>query len=125
MTELEKYRQDLRELWHNEAITGELQGYPFAIVRTGHGHLCGYVGLSGKSLKKFDAESDIDCHGGITYRQGGQQYFGLEGYFIGFDCAHLGDWTPFSTEGIYKTIDFVLCEIRQIIRQLKGLEYGS
>ncbi|MEY8462481.1 hypothetical protein [Streptococcus merionis] len=125
MTELENYRQDLLELWHRKAITGELQGYPFAVVRSELGHLCGYVGLSDKTFKKFDAEMDVNCHGGITYDYSGEQYFGLTGHFIGFDCAHAGDWTPFFTEGTYKNIDFVLGEIRKIIKQLKGFEYGS
>lgn len=44
------------------------------------------------------------------------------GNYIGFDCAHLGDWTPFDFglgDKTYKDTNFVLNELKHIVKQLK------
>lgn len=56
------------------------------------GHLCGYVKvpedhhLFGKRSECWDA--DLDCHQGITFSEFHEEHW------IGFDCAHSGDYVP-------------------------------
>ncbi len=52
------------------------------------GHLCGYVRIP-KELLLSDYDDSIDCHGGLTFCQA----LGDE-FWIGFDCAHTGDYAP-------------------------------
>ena len=35
--------------------------------------------------------------------------------WIGFDCNHLGDWTPGNPSGEYRTIDFVTQECNKVV----------
>lgn len=57
------------------------------------GHLCGYIAIPKRHFlfKKHDDEIDIECHGGLNYSNLSKcgKY-----WWIGFDCAHLGDLTP-------------------------------
>lgn len=72
--------------------------YPNNCVYFG-GHLCGYVNIPQDHTmygKKYD-DINIDCHGGLTFSE-----FKKEDntYWIGFDCAHLGDYVP--SMGLFK-----------------------
>lgn len=77
----------------------EYKGYTFVVFQHPRsGHLNGYV-----ELKPIDEEfldqnqiNKLDCHGGITY-QGTLDwiYKTPKANYIGFDCAHWGDKTPF------------------------------
>lgn len=51
------------------------------------GYLCGYVliPVNHPYREKEYAEMTIDCHYGLTY---------AEDFWIGFDCAHCGDYVP-------------------------------
>lgn len=67
----------------------------------------------------------IECHGGVTFNDHWSE-FPTDGYYIGFDCIHHDDWDPFTaSEGFsdsyetYKDTEFVLSEIKHIIKQLK------
>lgn len=64
------------------------------------GHLCGYVRIPSDHPYHYKTYEDmsIDCHGGLTY---GKCHCG---HWIGFDCAHCGDYVP-STEFMKKTND--------------------
>ncbi len=56
------------------------------------GYLCGYVKIpeSHNEFGKIDNfESDLDVHGGVTFSE-----FIENNFFIGFDCAHSGDYHP-------------------------------
>lgn len=61
-------------------------------------HRCGYVRVDGDSPlygKSFDQLYDdfyslYDVHGGVTFSDSFDD-LRIKGYFIGFDCAHLGD----------------------------------
>ena len=77
------------------------RGYDCFISRNKEitGALCGYVVLplnhplipeDGDYMK---LDNMLDVHGGITYGQFGEKD-GKEGYLIGFDCAHMGDYCP-------------------------------
>lgn len=87
------------------------------------GHLCGYVAITKTEYEKLRTVCDfsnIKVHGGITYI--GKLYlstdetFSSNHIYIGFDCAHSGDYLPFihdNSVGIdkYKNIHFVKVEL--------------
>lgn len=91
------------------------------------GHLCGYIeiptthGLHGKSYDEIEQHYDYElpAHGGLTFS--GE----VEGnYWIGFDCAHLGDlspcyldddWSFRNYSDIYKDMQYVTNNIKEII----------
>lgn len=63
------------------------------------GHWCGYIKVpNGHAWNgySFDYHFDCDVHGGISY--GDQEE---DDWWIGFDCAHLGDMIP-SMERMYQ-----------------------
>lgn len=104
------------------------------------GSWCGYIELpdshpwSGLSQEEVPAEA----HGGITFA--GRRSAMGDGWFIGFDCGHGGDVspamdarlkglglgsvgsptdTPQNWEPTYKTLYYVLKELRELARQAK------
>lgn len=87
-------------------------------VTTG-GYLCGYVTLPKSHPdygKSYEEELDIDVHGGLTYGSDGK---------YGFDCAHLGDMSPFSEEQYcydliateYRDMEYVTQEVNNMADQ--------
>ena len=55
------------------------------------GHLCGYIQIPETHpyfRKKHKLSNDLDCHGGITFEDIHEEHW------IGFDCAHSGDYVP-------------------------------
>lgn len=88
-----------KKQWIDEAT-----GLPCLVVRSPLGHLCGYVGVSnGHPLfEKSYWDADVDVHGGPTYSDhcGGDICHLVEDgdddnvWWIGFDCAHSGDASP-------------------------------
>jgi hypothetical protein len=160
--------------WENEPnhIEFRYKGFPCIIHRAvfeesepNIGHLCGYVGLSKEHPyygKTWEGDNDeinqlVDAHGGITYAnkcQGDICHVPANGetddvWWIGFDCAHFGDFIPrpkILYEGMedwngklhdlmnmtlaivgkdktrgesYKTVAFVKNEIRNLVKQLE------
>lgn len=107
----------------------EVTGQHCLIQRSPLGALCGYVGgrwdwpWFGEDY--WDIE-EIDVHGGLTH-SGVLRGTDHTIYWIGFDCAHVGDlcpemprlW-PYST---YRDIEFVKGQVTSLARQLheKGL----
>lgn len=76
--------------WHNTTFKGlefEHEGIECKIIRTGQGHLCGYVRphmvFSNSDFEH--ADQYYDAPGGITY---------VTEDWIGFDCAHSGQMSP-------------------------------
>lgn len=115
-------------------------GLPCLIVRNRGGALCGYVGVS-QGHPYFERGYDdcnVDAHGGLTFADFCQPYGenneqGIchvvdEGenervWWLGFDCAHLGDVTPaydysHGWESSYKGVEYVRGEVRQLAAQL-------
>ena len=83
-----------------DEVIFEYEGWKCRIRRPGGGYLCGYICIPENNkyyLKDFD-EIDIEVHGGITYSEKKE-----EGNWIGFDCAHINDYTP-HTKRMYQTI---------------------
>lgn len=92
------------------------------------GAWCGYVRIPENHVvyKKGYTELDIECHGGLSFSD-----FGLpnhpeeQGWFIGFDCAHCTDIAPemffyFGFDGgTYRTKEYVIEELKNIVIQLK------
>lgn len=95
------------------------KGFDCSIVRSDLGYLCGYVSVHDSYKSKID---NLDCHGGITYKDDDR---------IGFDCAHSFDYVPRfahiygdAAEILeYRTMDFCVAECKKIVNQiLKDIE---
>lgn len=96
-------------------------------------HLCGYVELpkEHKLYGSFSEENfyNIEVHGGVTYtgrREFKQQNYTAD-YVVGFDCAHAGDLVPGinnnpAIEYVYRDIEYVTNECKNLAKQLKELE---
>lgn len=73
---------------------------------------CGYVKLkNGPELSESTACAELDVHGGVTFfgQFGGE----LEGaWFLGFDCAHVGD------NPITHGLEFTAQEAKRLARQV-------
>lgn len=121
-------------------------GLPCLAVRNEGGHWCGYVGLPpGHPLhgKGYD-DVDADVHGGLTFADECADAMREDRYvchvpgpgepdhvwWLGFDCAHSGDYSPWKakraeTEPIfaacyetYRTIDYVRRQCASLAKQL-------
>lgn len=68
------------------------------------GYLCGYVCIPQNHpyYHKPYEDLDIDCHKGLTFGEYGEY---TNEHWIGFDCAHSGDYLP-STEKLKKRFAF-------------------
>jgi hypothetical protein len=137
-----------KKQWLNTAT-----GYPCLIVRNHSGSLCGYVGVpEGHPCYQRDYQSvDVEIHGGLTFAdacaQDGDESRHIchkasgddRVWWLGFDCAHLGDISPahdawglarggvvgFNDElSSYKTVGYVTRQVESLARQLKALESG-
>ena len=123
----------LKEPHHLEWFTAA--GLLGVVHRTeGIGHLCGYVRVpAGHPWHGVASEFDIDatCHGGVTYtrdyKPGGPEPDPDGGWWVGFDCAHSGDFTPATAAYLgrefpmghetYRTINYVKHEVEQLAAQ--------
>lgn len=123
MTNQERYEEDLKTIPESGSKAYVIDGFNAYIRRQGYvGHLCGYVEVpDGLDINI----NEINCHGGITFNDR-WEVFPTDGYYIGFDCMHFRDWTPLGAkEGLtysdneYRDSEFVLNEIKNIIKQLK------
>uniref|UniRef100_A0A6H1ZS46 Uncharacterized protein n=1 Tax=viral metagenome TaxID=1070528 RepID=A0A6H1ZS46_9ZZZZ len=127
----------------NELDTGLVildDGYVLFLRRNGElGHLCGYVGVpKNHPLYERDygedsaAYYDIDIHGGVTFTNYWDELIPaiLHRWYIGFDCAHLGDMSPRVSwrtlhVGTYRDYTYVSREIISLYLQLKAMEVPS
>lgn len=116
MNQVEIFEHDLELLGFNQIRKVVLNGMTCVIHRVDNLHLCGYVEVD----DDLDPEI-IDCHGGITLDGKEVHGFPTNNRYIGFDCAHVGDWTPVHPSGIYRDVGFVLGELYRITVQLNGV----
>lgn len=114
---------------------GSFGDVPWVLRRGPEGlrHWCGYIAIPpGHPWHGLDYDSvPADVHGGLTYATGDARsdFPHLPGgWWIGFDCAHLGDLVPgmvtgrfarVSTPGeTYKTIEHAQREVESLGRQV-------
>ena len=119
--------------WENEPNRkeGKYKGMTYLVLRHPTSlHLCGYVRLPERSrLRKIGYDDiRIDTHCGLTFAG---NLSNEKGYWIGFDCAHSGDISPYMWKGYdygtkvifkdytYKNIAYVEKWCRKMIDQLK------
>lgn len=137
--------------WQNEPdkiqFLDEETGYDCLIVRNMSGALCGYVGVPAghkyHGIHYDGVHLDEDPHGGLTFsdscRHGADESTGIchvpqngddNVWWLGFDCAHLGDkmpahdvitkafeMTPYRC--VYRDRAYVENEIKNLARELK------
>lgn len=135
--------------WMDEAT-----GLPCLVHRGPSGSLCGYVGVSeGHPAfeKEYDSvecgENGPDVHGGLTFSSFCAETVGENGrgichlvepgepervWWLGFDCAHSGDFCPEhgSRGGIfaqsaweeYRSLSYVQWQCRKLAAQLAAME---
>jgi hypothetical protein len=131
--------------WQNEPdrVEFEHEGFPCLILRTQLGHLCGYVAVSPNhpDYNKDYNDVNVKVHGGLTYAgmcSGHICHVPKEGepdnvYWLGFDHAHCGDYSPFSYkyggpsrfkdwEESYKDINYVTKGVKHLAEQLKSIQ---
>lgn len=100
-------------------LAGIHKAYSWAIIRTPTLHLCGYVQVpeTHSLYKRHYSDCELSVHGGLTY--GAEAEAPFRGYWIGFDCAHSGDFSPkIGIRGTYRDIDYVQAECERLIDQL-------
>ncbi len=116
-------------------------GIQCLVVRTGMGHLCGYVGIP--TWHPWHNDSGLHCvdvHGGVTYTS--TDYPVPTGWpvtalpvvvpglwWVGFDTAHAGDQIPYMQRGFpgatYRDIDYVTQGCRRLTWQAWRELYGA
>lgn len=108
-----------------QLASGTFLGYNYYVLSLGT-HPCAYVEIP-KNNKFFGKDYDdihIACHGGLTYAGHQLATADHEGWFIGWDYAHYGDYSgclpPFLNEGStqYTTTEMVE-DCKQVIMQIE------
>lgn len=111
--------------------TGTCEGYTYYILNLGT-HPTAYVQIpeNHKYYNKEYEEINLDVHGGITYSRN-RLYLSkeekIDGWFIGWDYAHWGDYTGYEenmpeeckTRGKKWTTKEIQEEVYEACRQLK------
>lgn len=94
-----------------DSVTFEYRGIKCLVFRVVHrepyapveayfgGHLCGYIWIpKGHSLYGMKCwDMDLECYQGLTFQEETD-----DGWLVGFDCSHAGDYIP-TTEHMKKT----------------------
>lgn len=112
--------------------TGYCLGFLYYIMNLGT-HPTAYIKIpkENKYYGKDMGEINLDVNGGVTYSEEGLNISDnqrIEGWFIGWDYAHYGDYTGFEllvpeqyrTGGKKLTTKEIYEEVRQACYQLKG-----
>lgn len=78
---------------------------------------CGYVVIPEDhpfyGLDYEEVEEDIDVHGGLTFSG---EFEDVDGFLVGFDCAHAGDNPEVQDE------EYTLSECKKLVDQLIEME---
>lgn len=109
-----------------EISNGLIGDFPYSIwEHDSSKHLCGYLGIPPKHPWYHQHYDKIfaDIHGGLSYSDNSETYpsitkevYGLNIWWIGFDCAHAGDW-PLFNNGHKWTRDEVYDELIGLAEQ--------
>lgn len=108
-----------------QIANGEYKGFNYYVLNLGI-HPCAYVDVTETKLKNVEYDRiDIECHGGLTYSDHKLLTVDKEGWFIGWDYAHAGDYAgydinfPFITSpGRKWTTQEIVDECKEVIDQL-------
>ena len=109
----------LEDSWITEA------GLRATVLYVNKSHRCGYVEVAKlyPDFESFKYET-IKIHGNITYI--GKPLTGktinADTWWVGFDCAHIGDGTRYSPELPVRTLKYVKAECESLAKQLAELE---
>lgn len=122
------------------------KNYLCCVLRSSEfGHLCGYVGfgkdhpLFGKGgSPTYKGVDSLDVHGGITWADKicpciHPNVFDKDLWWLGFDCAHLGDISPTSPTQLlfeepratYRNFEYVREEVINLVKQLEKIYVKS
>jgi hypothetical protein len=114
-----------RHLW-----TDEVTGLECFVVRNSMGVYLGYVRVPEDHpwFERDDDETRVDVHGGLTWsgplkhRQVDKRR--LDGWWLGFDCAHYGNGVPGipGLDGTYRDFTYVVKEVESLAGQIFGWE---
>jgi len=100
------------EVWTKDGLTFSVVQHPTM------GHYCGYVRFPKRPVREqgyFGILTYVPVHGGITYAEESE-----DGSMVyGFDCAHLGDWSPYHPEGKQWTLEEVKAEAEKMAEGIK------
>lgn len=120
----------IEKIWVTEA------GLPALVIWANDSHRCGYVELTEDSIfygmtnqhevhvilqKSID---DLDVHGGVTFFD--TPYWteartAESNFFVGFDCAHSGDATSYSKDGVLRSLEFCVEQCEDLAKQLMSV----
>lgn len=140
-TLIDKTSWPVRGEWDNEPDEvqwiDEATDLPCLAVRSRSASWCGYVGVTeGHPLYlKHYRSVDVDVHGGLTFSGHGQAFLDHPEnvWWLGFDCAHFGDYRPPTTQAIYdfeltleednqyRNLAYVQWQCAELARQLAEL----
>ena len=112
---------------------GKYRGLRYFVLNLGT-HPCAYVDVAKTKLRGIDygdLKIDIDCHGGITYSDKNLLSVKKEGWYIGWDYAHGGDFCGcfLGTAGYYTwkmwSTKEMIAECKKVIDQIKSEVQGE
>lgn len=111
---------------------GNYNGFDYYVLNLGT-HPCAYIDVTDTKLKNINYEDiDIDCHCGLTYSRKYLLTVDKEGWFIGWDYAHCGDFAGYYTAldgSLYHlkkwTTQEIVNECKNVIDQLAELLKGG
>jgi len=90
-------------------------------------HYCGYVGIPrDHPLIKNGAIKKLEVHGGVTFcgdsrglkLSWGKKLWESPYFWVGFDCSHAGDYSPFYPTGHKWTLGELIKEVNHLADQL-------
>ena len=135
--------------WQDEPdrVEWHVYGFPCLALRNPNaGVWCGYVGVPpGHRYHGIkEEEADVEVHGGLTYAAPCQEDGPIchvpqpgepdDVWWLGFDCAHFGDFSPGLFPGLiafgsefneYRTLEYVREETEDLARQLATERAGG
>lgn len=99
----------VKEWVTKSGLTARIQQCKWKVLSSLHDHYTGYV-LVPVSNSKVYYDTDTDVHGGVTHDG---EMKGVEGRWVGFDLAHLGD------EDIKNPLEYTIAECEKLAKQIK------
>lgn len=117
---------------------GDYKSYHYIIVNFGT-HPCAYIRLPETSPFYMEYYGAIDTrvrrpHGGFTFsdflydrnfNSKTRELNGAEGWYLGWDYAHIGDYSPFVVEGKKWTVAEIENEIKAVIDSVVEVQHET